>query len=100
MMIKKNVRNNPFRHLFVLLFMFRNQYGVNTPKEERLEQLNMFASINEIANGVKCANAEEWQYTSYGNKACGSANSHIACSVPAVTIGVVCENDQPLLIYP
>ena len=52
----------------------------NSGEEEAIELSNMLARINEIANSVKCINADEWRYTPYGSKPCGGPNGYIAYS--------------------
>jgi len=59
---------------------------VSTSEKEKQELLGMFARINEIANSVKCINADEWRYTSYGSKPCGGPNGYIAYSIKIDTI--------------
>ncbi len=58
----------------------------NSGEVEAKELTNMLARINEIANSVKCINADEWRYTSYGSKPCGGPNGYIAYSSSIDTI--------------
>ncbi len=52
----------------------------NSGEEEAKELTKMLARINEIANSVKCINADEWRYTPYGSKPCGGPLGYIAYS--------------------
>ncbi len=50
-------------------------------QEEELEILKkMLAEIEAIADSVVCENAEEWEYTPIGSKACGGPSGFIAYS--------------------
>ncbi len=50
-------------------------------QEEELEILKkMFAEIEALAESVVCENAEEWEYTPVGSKACGGPAGFIAYS--------------------
>lgn len=46
--------------------------------KERLE--NLYTEIKEIAESVTCENAEEWEFTALGAKACGGPVEYIAYS--------------------
>lgn len=49
-------------------------------QDENPDIFEMFAKIEEIASSVKCENASEWKYTSYGSKPCGGPQGYIAYS--------------------
>ncbi|MEP0263404.1 hypothetical protein [Dokdonia sp.] len=101
-------------------------------QQEDLEMLEeMLAEIVALAN-EPCTDADVWDYTAYGSKACGGPQGYIAypttidvdaflilvesytteeavynanygivstCDVPAEPIDIICENEEPVLIY-
>lgn len=52
--------------------------GVRERDEQRLEAL--YAEIKEMAESVSCEDAEEWEFTALGSKACGGPMEYIAYS--------------------
>lgn len=77
---------NRFKYLFVLssfclcLLSCSATNDALSKQDENPDIFEMFAKIEEIAASVKCINADEWRYTSYGSKPCGGPNGYIAYS--------------------
>lgn len=77
---------NRFKHPFLLssfclcLFSCSATNDALSKQDVNPDIFEMFAKIEEIASSVKCENASEWKYTSYGSKPCGGPQGYIAYS--------------------
>ena len=51
-------------------------------QEQESQYLNeLFSEIQNLSASISCENSTEWDFTSYGNKACGGSVGFIAYSI-------------------
>ena len=76
------MRKFPFIGLFLLLSTFFSCDEKNDATQEQEAQYiqQLFTEIQAMANSVPCENESQWNFTSYGSKACGGPVGYIAFS--------------------
>ena len=68
-----------YGYLVLLFFVFGCQ--VNDNQNDDLSDLQaMFEEIETLARSVVCEDSDEWNFVSYGSKACGGPQGYIAYS--------------------
>lgn len=66
----------------------------NTQEEDQKKLTAMYVELQQLSESVACTNAEEWEFTGIGSKACGGVTSYIAYSSKIDTVNFLSKAEK------